>query len=210
MKAIAAAYQVLLGGVPSAAGFEFLIKNNLSTHYGADAGPSFNEENIYINVANALVQGNPNASVRFSELATGRSLGEKIASLYDKVVPLSKQSADGVAFLTRPEGLKFYQDVAAERGITSGNGAAVTALAALLKVAVDAKTGIGNPVDDLLRSLADGSAGLPSSSATVIPIETVDGTRFDGDDLSDAMPGFSVVTPAVPLIGSLGETFVEV
>ncbi len=124
--------------------------------------------------------------VQTSQQAT---LAEKITSLYKAIIPTAKQSADGLAFLTRPDGLKFYQDVAKERGITAENGPAVVALASLLKVAVDGKNGIGNPVSDLIASIADGSSGLPATSTSVLPIETVDGTKFDADDAPDVMPG---------------------
>ena len=199
-KAIAAAYQTLLGGTPAIAGYEFLIKGNVATNFGAGSGANFNDENIFINVANSLVQGNATAAAKFATLAAGTTLSEKITSLYSKIIPAAKQSADGVAFLTRPDGLKFYQDVAKERGITAENGPAVIALASLLKVAVDSKIGIGNPVSDLIASIADGSSGVPATSAAVLPIETVDGTKFDADDAPDAMPGFSGPPPA-PLIG---------
>ncbi len=205
-KAIAAAYQTLLGGTPGIAGFEFLIKGNLSTNFGAGAGPVFNDENIFINVANSLVQGNPIASAQFNSLASGATLAEQVASLYAKIIPLAKQTADGLAYLTRPDGLKFYQDVAKERGITAENGPAVVAMASLLKVAVDGKNGIGNPISDLIASIADGSSELPATSQSVLPIETIDGTKFDADDAPDVMPGFSGPTPApVPLIGVIQE-----
>ncbi len=55
-------------------------------------------------------------------------------------------------------------------------------MASLLKVAVDGKNGIGNPISDLIASIADGSSGLPATSTSVLPIETVDGTKFDADD----------------------------
>ena len=201
-KAIAAAYQTLLGGTPGIAGFDFLIKANLSTNFGAGAGPVFNDENIFINVANSLVQGNATAAATFNSLASGATLAEKIASLYSKIIPVAKQTADGVAFLTRPDGLKFYQDVAKERGITAENGPAVVAMASLLKVAVDGKIGIGNPISDLIASIADGSSELPATSQIVLPIETIDGTKFDADDAPDVMPGFTGPAPApVPLIG---------
>ncbi len=75
-------------------------------------------------------------------------------------------------------------------------------MASLLKIAVDGKNGIGNPVSDLIATIADGSAGLPATSQVVLPIETIDGTRFDADDAPDAMPGFSGPAPApVPLVG---------
>lgn len=208
-KAISAAYQVLLGGTPGIAGFDFLIKGNLATNFGAGSGPVFNDENIFINVANALVQGNATAAATFNTLASGNTLAEKVASLYAKIIPAAKQTAEGLAFLTRPEGLKFYQDVAKERGITAENGPAVTALASLLKVAVDSKIGIGNPVSDLIASIADGSSELPATSTVVLPIETIDGTKFDADDAPDAMPGFSL-SPPTPIIGTVPETAVSV
>jgi Ca2+-binding RTX toxin-like protein len=206
-KAIASAYQTLLGGIPGISGFDFLIKGNLTSNFGASPSAVFNDENVFINVANALVQGNAEATTKFSTLAAGTTLSEKITSLYKSIIPDAKQSADGIAFLTRPDGLKFYQDVAKERGITAENGPAVIALASLLKVAVDGKIGIGNPVSDLIASIADGSSGLPAGSATVLPIETIDGTKFDADDASDALPGFSGLAPApAPLIGIIADT----
>ncbi len=200
-KAIAAAYQTLLGGTPAIAGFDFLIKANLSTNFGAGAGPVFNDENIFINVANSLVQGNATAAAKFNTLASGATLADKVASLYKAIIPTAKQTAEGVAFLTRPDGLKFYQDVAKERGITAENGPAVVAMASLLKVAVDGKNGIGNPISDLIASIADGSSELPATSQVVLPIETVDGTKFDADDAPDVMPGFGAHTCPVPLVG---------
>ncbi len=191
---------------PGIAGFEFLIKGNLSTNFGAGAGPVFNDENIFINVANSLVQGNPIASAQFNSLASGATLAQQVASLYAKIIPLAKQTPDGLAYLTRPDGLKFYQDVAKERGITAENGPAVVAMASLLKVAVDGKNGIGNPISDLIASIADGSSELPATSQSVLPIETIDGTKFDADDAPDVMPGFSVQAP-VPFIGVIEMQF---
>lgn len=185
-KAVSAIHQVLLGGVPSAEGFDFLVKGNLATNFGAGPGPNFNDENIFINVANALVQGNANAASKFGQLAAGATIEAKIGSLYSKLIPAGKQTAEGLAFITRPEGIKFYQDVAIERGITSENGPAVVALASLLKIAVDGKMGVGNAVSDFLLSVADGSSELPATSTTFVPIETVDGTMYDADDAGDA------------------------
>jgi hypothetical protein len=206
-KAIASAYQTLLGGIPGISGFDFLIKANLTSNFGASPSVVFNDENIFINVVNALVQGNAEATSKFSTLAAGTTLSAKITSLYQSIIPVAKQSADGIAFFTRPDVLKFYQDVAKERGITAENGPAVIALASILKVAVDGKIGIGNPVSDLIASIADGSSGLPAGSATVLQIETIDGTKFDADDDSDALPGFSGLAPApAALIGIIADT----
>ncbi len=201
-KAIAAAYQTLLGGIPGIAGFEFLINANLSTNFGAEHGPVFNDENIYINVLNALIQGNPAAEAKFNSLASGHTLSEQIASLYEAIIPAGRQTAEGLAFLTRDEGLHFYEEVAEARGITAENGPAIVAMASLLKVAVDSQIGIGNPIGDLIAALADGSSTLPSVSDVLLPIETVDGTKLDGDDDADVMPGFwGPSHPPTPLIG---------
>ncbi len=177
------------------------MKSNLATNFGSGADAFFNDENIFVNVANSLVQGNATAAAKFNTLAAGLPLEQKIASLYATIIPPAKQTAEGLAFLTRPDGLKFYQDVAKERGITAENGPAVVALASLLKVVVDGKIGVGNPVSDLIASIADGSSTLPVTSATMLPIETVDGTRFDADDAPDARPGFAGPPPA-SLLGS--------
>ncbi len=128
----------------------------------------------------------------------GSTLQDKIGALYDKLIPAGRQTAEGKAFFTRPEGIKFYQDVAKERGIVSENGAAVVSFAAMLKVAVDAKIGIGNPVADLLAAITQETSGLPPTSVSVVPIETVDGTQFDGDDAPDAA---NVSPPPIPLVG---------
>lgn len=203
-KAIVATYQTLLGGIPGMAGFEFLIKTNLSTNFGAGHASVFNDESIYINVLNSLIQGNAAADAKFNSLAAGATLSEKIASLYESIIPAGKQTAEGLAFLTRPDALHFYQDVAEARGITSESGPAIVAMASLLKVTVDGKIGIGNPVSDLIAAIADGSSTLPATSSSLLPIETVDGSKLDADDDADVMPGFWGHEPApapAPLIG---------
>ena len=197
-KAISAIYQVLLGGTPSTGGFDFLIKGNLASNFGAGAGPVFNDENIFINVANALIQGNPQATAKFNVLAAGSTIEAKVGSLYAKIIPTAKQTPEGLAFITRPDGIKFYKDVAIERGITSENGPAVIALASLLKIAVDGKTGVGNAVNDLILSVADGSSELPATSTVVLPIETIDGTKYDADDAPDAA---ATTPPPIALMG---------
>ncbi len=197
-KAISAIYQVLVGGTPSSGGYDFLIKGNIASNFGAGAGPVFNDENIFINVANALIQGNPQATAKFNVLAAGSTIEAKIGSLYAKIIPTAKQTPEGLAFITRPDGIKFYKDVAIERGITSENGPAVIALASLLKIAVDGKIGVGNAVNDLILSVADGSSELPATSTAVLPIETIDGTKYDADDAPDAA---ATTPPPLTLMG---------
>tara|TARA_R110002020_G_scaffold367683_3_gene579547 strand:- start:8122 stop:9981 length:1860 start_codon:yes stop_codon:yes gene_type:complete len=181
-KGLASAYEVLQAGVPNEAGFTFLINSAVSTNFGAGAGVVFNQENIFINLVNNLVQGNAGAKARFDALATGSTLQEKVASLYTALIPASKQSAEGLAFITRADGLKFYQDVAAERGVAGTDGAAIVSLASLLKIVVTGDYGIGNAVNDLTKAVAAGSAAIPASGTTLTPLETADGTAFDTDD----------------------------
>lgn len=181
-RGLASAYEMLLAGVPNEAGFSFLINSASSTNFGAGPGVVFNQENIFINLVNNLVQGNAAAKSRFDVLATGNNLQEKVASLYNAIVPPSKQSAEGLGFLTRPDGLKFYQDVAAERGVAGTDGAAIVSLAALLKIAVTGDYGVGNAVNDLINAVSAGNAAIPASGSTLTPLEAADGTAFDADD----------------------------
>ncbi|PHR20405.1 MAG: hypothetical protein COA37_15340 [Hoeflea sp.] len=184
VQALSAAYAFLLGGVPNEAGYTFLINGAVSTNFGAGAGVTFNQENKFINLVNNLVQDNVNAKAQFNSIASGTTLQEKITAIYKAVVPLSKQSDEGLAFITRADGLKFYQDVAAERGVAGTDGAAIVALASLLKIAVTGDYGIGNSVNDLLKAVAAGSSAIPISGSTLTPIETADGNAFDADDAS--------------------------
>ena len=181
-KGLASAYETLLAGVPNEVGFFYLINTAVSTNYGAGPGVVFNQENIFINLINNLVQGNAEAKARFDALATGSTLQEKVASLYSALIPASKQTADGLAFITRADGLKFYQDVAAERGVAGTDGAAIVSLASLLKIAVTGDFGIGNSVNDLIKAVGAGSAAIPAAGTTLTALETADGTAFDADD----------------------------
>ncbi len=177
-----AAYQALLGGVPGEEGFKFLIENAVASNFGAGPGPVFNTENIFINITNSLVQGNAAAKATFQLNSSGATLSAKVTSLYSAIIPTNQQKADGLAFITRPEGLAFYQQVAAERGVAGTDGAAIVALASLLKITVDQNIGIGNAVRDLLLATATGTDGLPRTSPSFVPIEIADGSGFDSDD----------------------------
>lgn len=181
-RGLISAYEVLQAGVPNEAGFTFLINSAVSTNFGAGAGVVFNQENIFINLVNNLVQGNADAKARFDVIAAGTSLQEKISSLYNALIPASKQTPDGLAFITREDGLKFYQDVAAERGVACTDGAAIVSLASLLKIVVTGDFGIGNAVNDLVNAVAAGSAAIPATGAALTALETADGTAFDADD----------------------------
>lgn len=179
---ISSAYQMLLGGVPHQAGFKSLIETAVATNFGAGVGPVFNTENIFINLTNNLAQGNTAAKATFQSLAFGTTLAAKIESLYEAIIPVAHQKAAGLAYLTRPDGLAFYQQVAAERGIAGTDGAAIVAMASLLKIAADENIGIGNSAKDLLQAVIGNSHMLPATGTVFTPIEIADGTVYDGDD----------------------------
>ena len=204
---IAAIYQTLLGGVPSIEGFTFLIGKNITTNFGAGLGPTFNDENIFINLTNTLIQGNNEARQAFEAQASGLNLIGQITSLYETLIPQAKQSADGLSYLIRQEGLEFYQQVADERGIEGSNGAAIIAMASLLRIIVEQKIGVGDAVQDFISAVKNGSAMLPSSSLVVIPIETADGTDFDADDVQ---PGstFFLTSNIDTILGTAGNDLI--
>ncbi len=105
-----------------------------------------------------------------------------MTSLYEAIIPDAYQTTDGLAYLVRPEGLAFYNQVAIERGVAGTDGAAIVAMASLMKIATDQNIGIGNAVKDLLQAVAAGSDFIPFSGTVFTPIETADGVGFDGDD----------------------------
>tara|TARA_R110002020_G_scaffold37828_3_gene113976 strand:- start:2383 stop:6417 length:4035 start_codon:yes stop_codon:yes gene_type:complete len=182
-KALAAVYQTLLGGVPTVAGFTYLINNAAGSNYGAGGGVVFNAENIFINIANGLVSGNTDASNQFNTLIGNSStLAEQVAALYDALIPEEFRTEEGRAFLTRPDALAFYQQVAAERGIASDDGAAIVALSSLFEIMVREDIGVGNAVNDLITAVNDGTANLPADGENFTEIETADGTAHDEDD----------------------------
>lgn len=185
-RATIAAYDVLLGGVPTIDGLVFLIGNARDTNFGSNnPGVTFNQENIFINLVNALVQGNTAAAARFDALTgNAATLGDQLIALYDAFVPLGAQSDAGRAFFSRPEAQAFYQAVAAERGVSGPDGAGIVALAALLKILVADDVGVGDAVNDLISAIGDGSARLDGSALT--PLEQADGNNFDDDDFTGA------------------------
>ncbi|WP_274630075.1 beta strand repeat-containing protein [Arvimicrobium flavum] len=188
-RGIAAAYEVLLGGVPSINGFVYLINNSVNTNFGSNnPAVTFNKENIFINIANALVQDNTDAGAAFAGIIGGAStLQDKLLAIYNAFVPLDHQTDAGRTFFTRAEAQAFFTNVAAERGVAGADGAAIVGLASLLNILVTADIGVGDSVNDLVAAIDDGSAALPETSATFIPIEVADGTNFDGDDVGPAI-----------------------
>lgn len=211
-KGLSAAYDTLLGGVPNEAGYKALIETAVSTNFGAGAGPAFNEENVFINLTNNLVGGNATAAANFKAIAGNGTLAEKIEAIYEAIVPPSAQTAGGLAYLTRPEGLAFYQQVADQRGIDSSDGPAIVALASLLNVVVRQDVGIGDAVNDLMSAVLAASDMLPASGNVFTSIEIADGTAFDGDDAAanaittaSAEHHFDIASAPV-LVGTVGST----
>jgi len=208
-KGLAAAYQVLLDGVPNQAGFTSLINNAVATNFGAGPGVVFNAENIFINLANSLVQGNHAAATKFDTLAPGATLQEQVTALYGAIVPAANQTADGLAFLIRPDGLAFYQAVAAERGVAGPDGAAIVAMASLLQIAVTQDIGIGDNVNDLIMAVNAASAQIPAAGNAFTDINVADGTAFDGDDVTTVVSAFTLAedpfdgaSPEMTVVGS--------
>lgn len=214
-KGLSAAYTVLLGGIPNQAGFEFLIGAAISTNFGAGVGVSFNSENIFINLFNNLVQGNNVAKSAFDALASGSSLEAKVGSIYKSLIPVQEQTDEGLAFFIRAEGLVFYQNVAAERGVAGTDGAAIVAMASLVKIAVDSNIGIGNSVNDLFNAVSALNAIVPIDSDALIDLEFADGGQFDGDDastsrLSHDAPATADEAPLIQTVGITDDPFVMV
>ncbi|WP_290770955.1 hypothetical protein [Hoeflea sp.] len=184
-KAFSAIYQLLQEGVPNIAGYTALINSNNDTNFGSKTstspGPVFNSENIFINVANALFQGNATAKTAFDGIANGTTLAEKLVSVYQSLVVPSQRTTEGQqAFAAQAD---FYAARAVELGIPGDTGGAVVAFGSLLDILVrENNEGIGNSVSDLLMAVNDGTALLPETSTTTIDIEIADGARYDADD----------------------------
>lgn len=196
--AVASVYELLLGGVPTAAGFEYLLVSVRDTNFGSN-NPSidFNAENSFINIANSLVGGNAEAALRFEELLDGETrLDAQVEALYQAIIPEGFRSEVGLAWLTRPEALEFYQEVADERGVDGEYGAAIVAFGSILNIAqVSDIDGIGDGVTDFRNAILDLTATLPLEGSAYTPMEDADGVNFDNDDqvpLVGAGPSLSV------------------
>lgn len=166
-RGISAVYDVLLGGVPSQAGFRYLIDTANDSGIGA-----FNEENIFINVANALVAGNADAREMFVyNFSLGTlSVQDQLTAIYEYLVPDDQETDAGLAFFSRAEAQAFYQGVAAERGVAGPDAPAIIALAALLKMLTASDTGVGEDVNDFIEGIGDGTFVLPQTSIDFTPI----------------------------------------
>lgn len=175
-KALTGAYSILLGGTPNQQGYVSLINTAVSTNYGAGPGPVFNQENIFINSFNSLVQGNDAAKSAFLALLGGKTtLSEQVAALYAAFVPAADQTAEGLAFFTRPEGLKFYQDVATERGVAGDTGGAIIALSSLVNILTNSGQGIGAQINAVAQDVIDGSTAIPEISTDFTPLSELTG-----------------------------------
>ena len=205
-KGLTAAYQVLKGGVPTIDGYTFLINENNNTNFGAGAsGPTFNDENIYINVMNALYQGDMEAKATFDAIvAGGATLQDKLVAVYNNFIPAAQQTDAGRAYFTSQA--DFYTTRAAELGIAGPNGASLVAAAALIKIAVDNDIpGIGDNINDLLAAVQDGSAQIPQSGTDFTPLETADGTNYDSDDASSSAGQTFTLTTGIDNVQGSGQ-----
>jgi hypothetical protein len=198
LKGLTAAYSSLLGGTPSIAGYTTLIETNNSTNFGSktdtSAGPSFNDENVYINTINALYQGNADAKAAFDAIVgSGATLSDKLELVYNHVIPAASRSDAGLAaFKAQAD---FYTAKAVELGVAGNNGAALVAFAGLAKIAVDGDIGgLGDGINDLKAAIDDGSAAIPEDGDVFTPLETADGVNYDVDDVA-------------PTPGNVGDTF---
>lgn len=183
LKGLSVAYN-LLGGAPSIAGYTALINANNASNFGAGPGIMFNDENVYINTLNALYQGNPAAKTAFDAIVAGQaSTSDKLDAVYNSLIPAADRTDAGRAFFKSQSA--FYEARAAELGVAGPNGAALVGYAALAKIAVDSDIGgLGDTINDLVAAVADGTAALPEDGAAFTPLETADGTVYDGDDVN--------------------------
>lgn len=182
-KGLSAAYGILLGGVPSIDGYTALITANNATNFGAGAsGPTFNDENIYINTINALYQGNATAKASFDAIVAGSaSIQDALTAVYNYIIPASARTEAGLNYFKSQA--SFYAARAAELGVAGQNGTALVAFAALTKIGVDNDiAGLGDTINDLRAAVDNGSAAIPQGGTTFTPLETADGTQFDADD----------------------------
>ena len=203
----AAAYQFLVGGVPTEEGMSALVDSANASDFA-----SFNPENRYINQFNALIQGNPVAMATFSTYLASDVPGDddliaSISAIYTSMTGLSgPAAADGIAYLTRPEGLAFYRDVAQARILNGSNpagysldeAAAIIAAGSLANILVrENGPGLGFDVNNFLQEVADGNSPLPASGNVFTDIDvdpagtftltqgTDAGANFTGGDADD-------------------------
>lgn len=186
-KGLSFAYN-LIGGAPSIAGYTALIKANNDSNFGAGAGTTFNDENVYINTLNALYQGNAAAKSAFDGIvSSGATLSDKLELVYNNLIPAGARTDAGLAYFKSQAA--FYEARAIELGVAGANGAALVAYAGLSKIAVDNDIGgLGDTVNDLIAAVNNGTAVLPEDGAVFTALEAADGTQFDDDDVVVTAP----------------------
>lgn len=194
-KGLSAAYGILLGGTPSIDGYTALINANNASNFGAGpTGPTFNDENIYINTINALYQGNATAKANFDAIVSGAAtIQDALTAVYNYVIPASARTQAGLDYFKSQA--SFYAGRAAELGVAGTNGTALVAFASLTKIAVDNDIGgLGDTINDLRAAVDADSAVIPQGGTVFTPLETADGTSFDADDVTPGSSGSLVLT----------------
>jgi hypothetical protein len=197
----AAAYQFLVGGVPTEEGMSALVDSANASDFA-----SFNPENRYINQFNALIQGNPVAMATFSTYLASDVPGDddliaSISAIYTSMTGLSgPAAADGIAYLTRPDGLAFYRDVAQARILNGSNpagysldeAAAIIAAGSLANILVrENGPGLGFDINNFLQEVADGNSPLPASGNVFTDIDVDPAGTFTLTQGTDAGADFT-------------------
>jgi len=190
--AVSAAYQTLLSGVPTVAGYKALIKAAVDTNFGSNnPAIDFNRENIFINIFSSLATGNGAAAEAFEDITLNGNLSVSVERLYKAFVREGDRSDAGLAYLSRPEALAFYQQVAIDRGVPGPDGAAIAAAASLLSILVNSDlAGIGSTVNDLLAAVNNGTAQIPAGGVSLTQIDTASASGRPGEifSLPDEIP----------------------
>lgn len=190
--ALSAAYQTLLSGVPTAAGYKALINAAVSTNFGSNnPAIDFNRENIFINIFSSLATGNGAAAEAFEDITLGGNLAVSVERLYNAFVREADRSEAGLSYLTRPEALAFYQQVAIDRAVPGPYGAAIAAAGSLLGILVNTDLdGIGSAVNDLLSAVKGDTDKIPAGGTLLTPIDTASASGRPGEifDFPDATP----------------------
>lgn len=161
---VAATYQVLLGSVPAAAGFEYLIlsadnPNDLNDAYYSP----FNAENKYLNFTTNLATGNPTGAAWFEREFASLTYAQAVEKAFDLIVTDAAVLAAGgdpaasKQFFLDAE--SYFEQVATERivpgGVELADATKMALLSSILYEAVKADIGpYGEAVNDFAGQVA--------------------------------------------------------